>query len=279
MTFAPVLPVGGIAGLAFLDRTYDRQFALFNKSPELQRDIAHFREAAAGLDTPEALVQDTRALRVALGAFGLEDELPKRAFIRKILEEGTLDPRAFANRLADPAWRNFAEAMGHGNLGSRLASAEVRADLESRYRTRMFERATGDVDVNMRLALNFRREIAEIATSQAVETSGWFRVMGSKPLRAVVEKALGLPDQFGALDVDAQRGELERLSRKAFGGESPAVFADPEKVEEAIRIFLARTAAESGPSPTTPGATALTILQSSALGAGAQGNLFASRFL
>ena len=73
--------------------------------------------------------------------------------------------------------------------------------------------------------------------------------------------------------------ELERLSRKAFGGESPAVFSDPEKVEEAIRIFLARTAAEAGPSPTTPGATALTILRSSALGSVAQGNLFASRFL
>ena len=279
MSFGPVIPTGGIAGLRFLDRTFERQFELFNRDPVLNRDIEHFLKAAPGIETVEDLVTDTQALRVALGAFGLEEELPKRAFIRKILEEGSIDPRALANRLAAPAWADFAAALGFGDLGGRLGSDSLRQDLVERYRMRQFERAAGDVNVNMRLALNFRREIAEIATSDSVDTAGWFRVMGSRPLRTVMEKALGLPDQFGALDVDAQRGELARLARKRFGGETPAVFTDPAKVEEAIRVFLARAQAEAGPDPTTPGATALTILQSSALGPGASSNLFASRFL
>ena len=279
MSFQPVIPAGGLAGLRFLDRTYDRQFALFNRDPLLRRDIEHFREVAPGIDSAAALVTDTRALRVALGAFGLEEELPKRAFVRKVLEEGTLDPRALANRLADPAWKTFAAALGFGDLGSTLGREGVREELVERFRVRQFERATGDVDVNMRLALNFRREIGRIAESGSVETGGWFRVMGSRPLRAVIEKALGLPSQFGALDVDAQRGELERLSRKRFGGESPAVFRDPAKVEEAIRVFLARAQAEAGPTGATRGATALTLLQSAAIGPAASGNLFASRFL
>lgn len=281
MTFGPVIPLGGLAGLRFLDRTYDRQFELFLNDPQIQRDIARFEEVAGSLDTVEKLVGDTQALRVVLGAFGLEDELPKRAFIAKVLEEGTLDPKALANRLADPAWRRFAAAMGYGDagFGTGLGRESVRADMVARYQTRMFERAAGDVDVDMRLALNFRREIAEIAASDSVDTTGWFRIMGSPPLRRVVETALGLPREFGALDVDLQKDELERLSSRAFGGASPAVFADPAVVEDAIRIFLARSQAAAGPSATTPGASALTILQSTSLAPPVQENLFASRFL
>ena len=38
------------------------------------------------------LVADRRLLKVALGAFGLEGEIDKKAFIRKVLEEGTDRP-------------------------------------------------------------------------------------------------------------------------------------------------------------------------------------------
>lgn len=279
MSFAPVIPLGGIAGLRFLDRTFDRQFELFGKSPELQRDIDHFRSAAPGIDSPEALVQDTRALRVALGAFGLEDELPKRAFIRKVLEEGTLDPRAFANRLADPAWAQFAEAVGFGNLGGRLGLESAREDLIERFRIRQFERATGEQDVNLRLAMNFRREIAAIAASDAVDRAGWFRVLGSQPLRQVVESAFGLPDRFGGLDLDQQRQELERLTRQRYGEASPAAFRDAGAVDDILRRFLVRAELANGPSLQTPGMAALTILQSSRIGPAASANLFASRFL
>jgi len=279
MSFAPAIPLGGIAGLRFLDRTFDRQIDIFSKSPELQRDIEHFRAVAPGIDSAEALVQDTRALRVALGAFGLEDELPKRAFIRKVLEEGTLDPRAFANRLADPAWARFAGALGFGDLGGRLGLESAREDLIGRFRIRQFERATGEQDVNLRLAMNFRREIATIASSDAVDRAGWFRVLGSQPLRQVVESAFGLPDGFGALDIEEQRLELERLTRRRYGEASPAAFRDAGTVDDVLRRFLLRADLASGPSAQTRGMAALTILQSAPIGPAASANLFASRFL
>lgn len=276
---APVVPLAGVAGLAFLDRTYERQFALFTTDVEVARDVAAFRERAAGIDTAGALVRDTRVLRVTLGAFGLEDELPKRAFIRKVVEEGTLDPRAFANRLADPAWRRLAETLGFGDLGNGLALESVRDDLVARYRERAFERAVGEQDTGLRLALNFRRGVREIAESEAVDRAGWFRIMGSRPLRAVVEGAFNLPDQFGSLDLDQQRAELESLARRRFGSESPAVFRDPAVVEEVVRDFLLRAQIEQGPGPLTRGTTALSILQGSGLGAGASAGLFSSNFL
>jgi hypothetical protein len=274
--FAPVIPLAGVGGLRFIDRTYDRQVALFEKSPEIRRDIDHFREVAGSFETAAELVADTRALRVVLGAFGLEDELPKRAFIRKILEEGTIDPRALSNRLAAPAWRKMSEALGFGDGGNRMALDLRRDEVVERFRTRQFERAVGETDVDIRLALNFRREIAEIAAKENVARVGWFEVMGSPPLRQVVERAFGLPDAFARLDIDQQKAELESISRRRLGGSSPEVFQDPVAVEGLLRDFLVRSQLANGPGQDVRGAAALSILQAGSLASGARAGLFSS---
>jgi len=275
MAFAPVVPLGGLAGLRFVERTYERQLEAFGRSPEIQREIDHFRAHAGEAETAEALVADRRLLRVALGAFGLEDEVDKRAFVRKVLEDGVLDPKALANRLADPAWGKFARTLGYGDFGGFLHLETVRHDLAERFRLRQFERAVGDADVNLRLALNFKREIAEIAASGSGR-SAWYRLLGSQPLRRVVEGALGLPQGFAQLDIDRQVSALEERTQRLFDGATPAAFASAENVDTLLRRFLARAEAEAGPSPGTRGAAALTLLQASGLGPGAQASLFAS---
>ncbi len=283
MAFAPTIPVGGLAGLALLDRTAERQIELFSRNPDLRRDIEAFRARAGGIETVDELMADRQVLRVVLGAFGLDDDLDRRAFIRKIVEEGSLDPSAFANRIADPAYRELAAELGFGDLGGRLALAEVRDRLVDRFRLRQFERAVGERDVDLRLALTFRREIARIAGSETADTSGWLRALGSRPLRRVIEAGFGLPPQFVALDLDAQVAELEGLARRRYGAESPAVFREPANVEDLVRRFLLRAQVERGVAPAAgvPGATgrstALAILQAGGLGAGAQAGLFASR--
>lgn len=279
MAFAPVVPFSGLVGFRFVERTFDAQFETFAKSPDIQREIDYFLENAGDASTAEALVADRRLLRVALGAFGLEDELGKRALVRRILEEGTLDPKALANRLADPAWAEFAEALGYGDLGGLLVLDSVRETLAERFRLCQFERAIGDVDVDIRLALNFRREIREIALSPDVEKSGWFKVLGSQPLRRVVEGAFNLPAGFGQIDVDRQRGELEARATRIFGDKSPASFASAEKVDDLLRRFLVSAQIKGGVSASAPGATALFLLQAGGIGAGGSANLFASNFL
>lgn len=276
MTFSPVVPFGGLLGYRFMERTYSAQLEHFGRSPEVQREIDYFLDHAAGATTAEALVADRRLLRVALGAFGLDDEVDKRAFIRRILEDGTLDPKALANRLADPAWREFALALGYGDLGGTLGIAGTRREIAERFRLRQFERAVGDTDLDIRLALNFRREIAAIAAAPGVEKSGWLKIMGSQPLRRVIETAFGLPQGFGQLDIDRQRHELGDRAQRLFGGDTPAVFAAPENVDRLIRRFLAASQSGVAPGPAGAAATALSLLQGSNLGAGARASLFAS---
>jgi hypothetical protein len=276
MSFQPQVPLAGIAGWRFLERTQASQQAAFEKGPALQRDIAHFEEKIAGIATPADLVADRRLLKVALGAFGLEGEIDKRAFIRKVLDEGTTEPRALANRLTDPAWRKFAQAFGFGDPGgARTNDPGFAADIAQAYRTRAFEAAVGETSNDMRLAMTFRREMAELSKG---EGASWFAVLGSKPLRTVLEKALGLPKEFGQIDVDRQRDMIADRAGRVFGKEDLTAFQDPAMVEKAINRFLARAQLEAGPSPTAPGVAALTLLQG-ATDAGSQGllNLLAAR--
>src|SRR6056297_1893238 len=84
MTFSPVVPTGGLVGWSLLDRTMERQTELFNKSPQIVRDTEYFEKTIDTIKTAEDLVADRRLLRVALGAFGLQDQINSKAFIRKI---------------------------------------------------------------------------------------------------------------------------------------------------------------------------------------------------
>ena len=130
--------------------------------------------------------------------------------------------------------------------------------------------------MDIRLALNFRRQIREIATAPGVDKSGWFKVLGSLPLRRVIEGAYNLPISFGLLDIDRQRDEIASRTERMFGSESPDVFASDENIDDMLRRFLVSSQLRNGFSPSAPGATALTLLQIGGLGSAGSANLFAS---
>lgn len=265
MSFVPALPIGGYAGWRFLNRTMEAQQAAFARSPTLQRDTAYFREKIGQIDSAEALVADRRLLRIALGAFGLEGEIDSRFLIRKVLEEGTLDPKSLANRLTDKRFAEFSRAFGF-DLGVPRSKISTFADrIVSAYETRQFEVAIGNQDDTMRLALNLRRELAELAGTDRSERIKWFTVLGTPPLRKAFETAFGLPAGFGAVDLERQLGVMQTRARAAFGEGTVAQFADPERMEKLVQRFLLRADLEGGAiSATARGSAALQLLQAAA---------------
>lgn len=274
MSFQPQIPLTGIAGWRFLERTQASQQSAFEKGPALTREIAYFKENIGKITSAEDLVADRRLLKVALGAFGLEGELDKKAYIRKVLQEGTDDPRAFANRLSDPSFKKLSGAFGFGDAkGAQTDAAGFAEFITDAYKTRAFEVAVGNSDENMRFALNFRREMAELSRG---EGGSWFSVLGSKPLRKVFESAFNLPREFGAIDVDRQREILREKSSAMFGSSSLTAFAEPQNVDKMLDRFLARAQMDQGPSPTTRGSVALALLQSSNNGSQGLFNLFSA---
>ena len=259
--FVPLIPTNGVIGFRLLEQTEASQRQVFESQPEVARDVAYFEENIASALTAEDLVSDRRLLRVALGAFGLEDQVDRVAFFRKMLEEGTENSDAFANRFVDPRYQRFTEAFGYGNLlGTRVILPGFAAEITEPYKDRQFEVAVGEQDQNLRLALNFRREIEQYATASDPDGVAWLSVLGDQPVRAVFEGAFGLGQDFAQLDIDRQQAEFRDFNNRAFGSTSLAIFTDPAEVDRVISRFLARRAAEEGPNPLTPGFAALTLL-------------------
>lgn len=262
MSFQPVLPLSGLAGWHFLSRTREQQQASFASTPQMVRDVAYFAERIGSVRTAKELVGDRRLLSVALGAFGLEADLGSKAFVQKVLEGGSLDSSSLANRLADKRYLRMAEAFGFGDPGlPNTQLSDFAAQIVAAYQDRQFEAAVGAQRPELRLALGFSRDLTEILGAQKTENGRWYAVMGNTPLREVMQKALGLPKAFAALDIDRQLEDFKQAARQNFGTDDLARLAEPELAETVIRRFLLRSEVESQ-AGTSKGQMALLLLQS-----------------
>ncbi|MFP4404041.1 MAG: DUF1217 domain-containing protein [Rhodosalinus sp.] len=264
MSFQPALPIGGLAGWRFLQRTLPMQQAAHAETPAVARDAGAFRDRIGEIGTAAALVEDRQVLRVALGAFGLQDDLANRYFIRKILEEGTARPDALANRLTDKRYAEFSKAFGFGDPGGAATGSPGFADrIVARYERQSFEVAVGTHDESMRLALYAERELAAVAASSGSPRTKWFRVMGTPPLRSVIETALGLPSSFGQQDLDRQLEVFRSRTERMVGAPDIEVFADPKAREALTRRFLLQSELATTEAA-GPAAVALTLLKGGA---------------
>lgn len=262
MSYQPVIPAGGNLGWSFLKRTREAQQEAFETSSAIVRNTDYFREKIGEIRSAEELVADRRLLSVALGAFGLDDDIDNRFFIRKVLEEGTLDEESFANRLSDRRYFALSEAFGfHFSPPSTVISSFPDKIIEQ-YRTRQFEVAVGEQDDGMRLALGLAREMAALAERDLSEDAAWFTIMGTPPVREVFQTALGLPREFGAVDIDRQLAVLKEKAQARFGTSDPTDFADADLQEKLIRTYLFRSELAESAASTLRGSVALSLLQS-----------------
>ncbi len=262
MTYTPVVPIGGYAGWAFLTRTRTDQQAAFDNSAAMRRNTDYFAEKIGEVQTAEDLVADRRLLQVALGAFGLDEDIGSKYFIQKVLEDGTLKDDALANRLSDKRYLQLSKAFGFGDFDTpRTALSTFGDEIVSAYREKQFEIAVGEQDESMRLALGLDGALSEIAERDTTENGRWFTVMGQAPVRRVFEYALGLPSSVGALDLDQQLTIFRDRAASRFGDGEVAQFTDPAKREELVKLFLLRSQTETFTSSQYGQSTALTLLQ------------------
>lgn len=261
--YQPVIPTSGLAGWRFLQRTYDSQFAAFTQSVTIQRDADYFRENIASIKTAEDLVADRRLLTVALGAFGLQDDIDNRYFIRKILEEGTASDDTLANRFSDPRYAEISQAFGFGPQEYLKTGEPVFAEaIIARFEASSFEVAAGEQDQSMRVALYAQRELADLAMLDKSNDAKWYTVMGDPPMRQLFEKALNLPEAFGQIDIDQQLKVFKDRAKAVFGTNDLSVFADETLIQETITKFLVRSQLNELGAGMSAGSIALSLLQS-----------------
>lgn len=261
MTFQPVIPLGGLAGWEFLKRTRDRQEQSFVASPIVTQATGSFGGAFSKIRSAAELVENRQALKVVLGAFGLQDDLDNRAFIGKVISDGTGQPAALANRLADKRYLSLARELAHLAPGGGGTAPPGLADsLISRFQAREFEIAVGDSQENMRFALAYARKMPEIAEGRRSDAAQWFEILGDPPTRRVIETALGLPSEFAALDIDQQIVRLKAAAGTKLGVKKAADFAAPDMIETVTKRFLLMDQLRQTQSAMSGAAVALTLL-------------------
>jgi hypothetical protein len=265
MSFQPVVPISGFAGWRFLERTLENQQTAFAESQPVSRATDYFRDNIANVTSAADLVADRQLLSVALGAFGLDDDINNTFFVRRILEDGTLADDALANRLTDSRYSEFSRVFGFGDLPIAKTTLDGFADdIVQRFEEQQFAKAVGEQNNDMRLALNVSEGVSKIIAENSTNTGQWFSIMGNPPLRQVFQTALGLPNSIANVDVDQQRQIFEDRAESVLGTGTVADLSTPDIEEKLIRLFLVRSEAAAF-NIGSSGSTALTLLQSSRL--------------
>lgn len=262
MSYTPVLPLSGYAGWTLLNRTKAVQTAAFNKSPDIVRDTDYFKANISKVKTADDLVNDRRLLRVALGAFGLDDDIGNKAFIKKVLADGSLTDTALANKLGDKRYLALTQAFGFDLATPSTQISTFGSDIVGKFLTKQFEIAVGDQDQNLRLAMNAQSEVAAMATSTASDTTKWYKVIGNTALATVFQKALNLPKSVASLDVDQQLSIYQAKAAEVFGDKGFAQFSDTAKSDLLVKKFLTRAQAEDMVTQASSSSIALSLLQS-----------------
>lgn len=261
MSYQPIIPSIGLAGWGYLQRTYDAQVENFNAGTLQKRNAEYFAENIKKVGSAAELVKDHRLLSVALGAFGLQDDLANKYFIQRILEDGTESDDALANRLVDQRYRDLSDAFGFGPGAVRATSnSEKMAGILAMSRVQAFEVAVGEQDESMRIALTAERELQSLAVGTESDDAKWFSLMAMPPLRKMLETALGLPSSFGRIDIDQQMKVFREKTGSVTGRTVVAQFADQDIREKMIRLFLVRSQISETSGNNRPAARALAIL-------------------
>lgn len=245
---------------------------------EAQDDTDYFANNIGSITSPEELVGDLRLLEIALGAFGLEDDFeaiasfvpdattlvsPELEKIQRVLEEGSISNVAFANQLDNPAYAEFSRAFGFGIAeDTQVGEQGFSTRITDRYIAENYEFPAG-------IAYNLPVEIIDgqfaleaFSDSDISNDAKWFTIMGEPPLRALFEKALNLPSEFGQIDIDQQLAVFKERTQSVFGSDQVNQFSNPEMLDDLITKYVVRSQLANFNSGASSASIALTLLQS-----------------
>jgi hypothetical protein len=233
----PVL--GTVASYQQIAKNIDRSLDTITRRADVRKDSDYYLSNIRNVKSADEFLKNDRLYNFAMTAFGLKDMIYGKAFMRKVLTEGIDGPKAFAVQLADPRFKEFAEAFNFARYGgTAMAFDRAQQGTVDRYARIQLEADAGSRDEGLRLALYFQRK--------APAADSIFGLMGDAALYKVVQTALGLPSAYANTDIDRQ---ATFIATKL----DVADLKDPAKLDKFIVRFAAQwqaansTAAQSAP--------------------------------
>ena len=96
----------------------------------VSRETAYYRANIGKVKSVDDLLANPRLYTYVLKSFGLEDAIPNRGFIRKVLTSDLTQPKSFANSLNDTRYRTLAAAFGFTTSGKVASAAVAQGDAQ-----------------------------------------------------------------------------------------------------------------------------------------------------
>jgi len=214
------------------------------KDQLVQQETRYFKANIANVKSVDDLMENKRLLTYALAAFGLDIVTEDPDHIRELLEGGTTDPDAPANKETNAAYKAFVATLDFAGLGEAATTYNrAQSPATDKYVRQTLEENAGKENEGVRLALYFERKAPTITS--------FYQVLGDKALAEVVRTALGLPEEFSQANVDRQVALFEdKLDIEDF--------QDPEKLGKFLQRFASIRDVTNPPQ--APQSPALTIL-------------------
>jgi hypothetical protein len=206
-----------------------RALATTSAKPTVARDAEYYLAHIQDVKSIDDLLRNQRLFAFAMKAFGLEDMTYAKAFMRKVLSEGVDSKDAFAIKLSDSRYREFAEAFNFKRYGETATVFErTRQGTVDRYVRQVMEEDAGSQNDGVRLALYFQRKAPTLTSA--------YGILADAALLKVVQTALGLPPA----NIISARLDIEDLK-------------DPAKLGKFLTGFAARWDIANEPAATAAG--------------------------
>lgn len=152
------------------------------------RDTAYYKANIGKVGSVDDLLKDYRLYSYAMKAYGLEDMIYAKAFMKKVLESDLNDSDSYANKLTDERYRQFAAAFNFGAQSKAAQSSAQSDELVGLYKASIT--AEGEqVDADMRYYN------AVIDTVPNVD-----QLLGNERLRNIILKTFNLDTKTYSFD-------------------------------------------------------------------------------
>lgn len=217
------------------------------RDPEIRREAAYYLANIGKVKTLDQFLQNYRLYSFAMKAFGLDDMIDSRGFMRRVLREGVADKNAFALKLEDERFATFAAAFNFKDYGADATKMETARDpVVARYKRSMMEANEGESNPAVRLALNFRRRIEGMTFKEGAPAAGAdpapsatkarradvLSLLAEPALAEVLRTSLGMSREAAMGSLEKQ---VEQIGKRVNVAE---LKRDPKKLTQLIERFL-----------------------------------------
>ncbi|MBP2559928.1 hypothetical protein J2T08_000668 [Neorhizobium galegae] len=210
---------------AMISRDMSKSLERVAEKPEVARESEYYLSKIGSIKTVDDFMADTRVYNYALKAHGLEDMAYAKAFIRKVLTEGTDSKADFANQLSDSRYAQLAESLNFAAFGTTATSFDkAQKGVVDKFQRQTLEEDAGADNMGVRLALYFERTAPTIKSGM--------EVLADDALSEVMRTALGMSADMIGADLDRQAKYIEDTVKIAD-------FQDPDKVNKFLERFTA----------------------------------------